>query len=85
MKNNELNNKVNNNFKEGFGMSNEEMNQIVGGYTFFAATDVCACCASVEPTFGNFGEATTDFFVSECAICTNTFAVINTGCQSHKK
>ena len=84
MKNNELNNKENKNFEEGFGMSNEEMNQIVGGSTFLVETDVFTSGAAVEPAFCTFGEGMTGENASGCWVCTSIMFVIN-GCQTKKK
>lgn len=84
MKNNELNNKENKNFEEGFGMSNEEMNQIVGGSSFLMEADLYASYVA-EPAFGSFGEAMTGDNAMACVICQDTFVVVNTGCQTKKK
>lgn len=76
MKNNELNNKENMN---GFGMSNEEMNQIVGGTTFMCEADLSGYCSTVS-----FGEQLTNDNAMGCWICETGMIVIN-GCQEMKK
>ena len=86
MKNNEkLNNKTNKDFEEGFEMSNEEMNQIVGGSTFITPTEFTASCTTIASSASSFEWMTAEGICQNgCFVCLN-IAFQSGGCTTKKK
>lgn len=82
MKKNELTNRENTSFENGFGMNDEEMNQIVGGSTFMNESAFSAQLSS-QTVSGPFSDLVCAENATWCIVCESTLVVIYR-CDSQK-